>query len=68
MQVEGIKVNADEGGVTQTRGGVYWLILPAGCKYFLLRKHTCFHGMFHEINARQYMGKTCLLCNLERSI
>lgn len=31
MQVEGIQVNADEGGVTQTRGGVYWLILPAGC-------------------------------------
>uniref|UniRef100_F6HSR7 Peptidase M50B-like protein n=1 Tax=Vitis vinifera TaxID=29760 RepID=F6HSR7_VITVI len=29
-QVEGIQVNADEGGVTQTRGGVYWLILPAG--------------------------------------
>ncbi|KAJ9682873.1 hypothetical protein PVL29_018743 [Vitis rotundifolia] len=29
-QVEGIRVNADEGGVTQTRGGVYWLILPAG--------------------------------------
>ncbi|XWS30724.1 hypothetical protein CRYUN_Cryun23aG0012900 [Craigia yunnanensis] len=28
--VEGIKVHADEGGVTQTRGGVYWLILPAG--------------------------------------
>ena len=31
MQVEGIKVNVDEGGTTQTRGGVYWLILPAGC-------------------------------------
>ncbi|KAK1321458.1 hypothetical protein QJS10_CPA03g00539 [Acorus calamus] len=29
-QVEGIQVNADEGGVTQTRGGIYWLILPAG--------------------------------------
>ncbi|KAM5571187.1 hypothetical protein ABKV19_011680 [Rosa sericea] len=29
-KVEGIKVHADEGGVTQTRGGVYWLILPAG--------------------------------------
>ncbi|XVF20784.1 hypothetical protein REPUB_Repub12eG0033000 [Reevesia pubescens] len=28
--VEGIKVHADEGGVTQTRGGIYWLILPAG--------------------------------------
>ncbi|BBH04117.1 hypothetical protein Prudu_015170 [Prunus dulcis] len=31
MWVEGIKVHADEGGVTQTRGGIYWLILPAGC-------------------------------------
>ncbi|XP_048443672.1 uncharacterized protein LOC103950639 isoform X3 [Pyrus x bretschneideri] len=29
-KVEGIKVNADEGGVTQTRGGISWLILPAG--------------------------------------
>ncbi|GMI73924.1 hypothetical protein like AT1G67060 [Hibiscus trionum] len=28
--VEGIKVHANEGGVTQTRGGIYWLILPAG--------------------------------------
>ncbi|XP_022772063.1 uncharacterized protein LOC111314702 [Durio zibethinus] len=28
--VVGIQVHADEGGVTQTRGGVYWLILPAG--------------------------------------
>lgn len=31
MQVEGIQVHANEGGVTQTRGGAYWLILPAGC-------------------------------------
>ncbi|KAH8511278.1 hypothetical protein H0E87_008730 [Populus deltoides] len=30
MQVEGMQVHANEGGVTQTRGGVYWLILPAG--------------------------------------
>ncbi|EXB56903.1 hypothetical protein L484_019948 [Morus notabilis] len=29
-KVEGIQVHADEGGTTQTRGGVYWLILPAG--------------------------------------
>ncbi|XWS75480.1 hypothetical protein CRYUN_Cryun01aG0092500 [Craigia yunnanensis] len=28
--VEGIQVHSDEGGMTQTRGGVYWLILPAG--------------------------------------
>lgn len=28
--VEGIQVHANEGGVTQTRGGIYWLILPAG--------------------------------------
>ncbi|KAL8132616.1 hypothetical protein AgCh_008192 [Apium graveolens] len=28
--VEGIQVHADEGGSTQTRGGVYWFILPAG--------------------------------------
>ncbi|XP_022134662.1 uncharacterized protein LOC111006879 isoform X1 [Momordica charantia] len=28
--VEGIQLHADEGGATQTRGGVYWLILPAG--------------------------------------
>ncbi|CAN0913603.1 hypothetical protein LINGRAHAP2_LOCUS28033 [Linum grandiflorum] len=29
-KVEGIQVHANEGGVTQTRGGIYWLILPAG--------------------------------------
>ncbi|ERN03996.1 hypothetical protein AMTRI_Chr13g118280 [Amborella trichopoda] len=28
--VEGIQVHANEGGVTQTRGGIYWVILPAG--------------------------------------
>ncbi|GLT48897.1 hypothetical protein SLA2020_224870 [Shorea laevis] len=28
--VEGIQVHADEGGTTQTCGGIYWLILPAG--------------------------------------
>lgn len=31
MQVEGMEVHANEGGVTQTRGGAYWVILPAGC-------------------------------------
>ncbi|KAG5527932.1 hypothetical protein RHGRI_028754 [Rhododendron griersonianum] len=30
MQVEGMEVHANEGGVTQTRGGAYWVILPAG--------------------------------------
>ncbi|CAN4088832.1 unnamed protein product [Withania somnifera] len=30
LAVEGIQVHADEGGTTQTRGGVYWFILPAG--------------------------------------
>lgn len=29
-KVEGIQVHANEGGVTQTRGGAYWVILPAG--------------------------------------
>ncbi|KAJ6831186.1 uncharacterized protein M6B38_350740 [Iris pallida] len=29
-QVEGIQVHANEGGATQTRGGIYWVILPAG--------------------------------------
>ncbi|GLU10781.1 hypothetical protein SLE2022_275650 [Rubroshorea leprosula] len=28
--VEGIQVHANEGGLTQTRGGIYWVILPAG--------------------------------------
>ncbi|CAA0843117.1 Unknown protein [Striga hermonthica] len=28
-EVEGIQVHANEGGVTQTRGSIYWLILPA---------------------------------------
>lgn len=26
-----MEVNANEGGSTTTRGGIYWLILPAGC-------------------------------------
>ncbi|XP_049367386.1 uncharacterized protein LOC125832289 isoform X2 [Solanum verrucosum] len=30
LAVEGIQVHANEGGTTQTRGGVYWFILPAG--------------------------------------
>ncbi|KAF7811266.1 peptidase M50B-like superfamily protein [Senna tora] len=29
-KVEGIQVHANEGGLTQTRGGIYWVILPAG--------------------------------------
>ncbi|GAB2242264.1 hypothetical protein Droror1_Dr00019039 [Drosera rotundifolia] len=29
-QVEGIQVHANEGRVTKTHGGAYWLILPAG--------------------------------------
>ncbi|CAA7410433.1 unnamed protein product [Spirodela intermedia] len=29
-RVDGIRVDADEGGVTETRGGIYWVILPAG--------------------------------------
>ncbi|KAI3725407.1 hypothetical protein L1987_65195 [Smallanthus sonchifolius] len=28
--VEGMQIFADEGGMTHTRGGVYWFILPAG--------------------------------------
>uniref|UniRef100_A0A0E0CI34 Uncharacterized protein n=1 Tax=Oryza meridionalis TaxID=40149 RepID=A0A0E0CI34_9ORYZ len=28
--VEGMQVHPNEGGVTQTRGGIYWIILPAG--------------------------------------
>nr|KJB22679.1 hypothetical protein B456_004G256200 [Gossypium raimondii]KJB22680.1 hypothetical protein B456_004G256200 [Gossypium raimondii] len=28
--LEWIKVHADEGGVTQTKGGIYWVILLAG--------------------------------------
>ncbi|KAI9160110.1 hypothetical protein LWI28_005166 [Acer negundo] len=28
--VVGMQVHGNEGGVTQTRGGIYWLILPAG--------------------------------------
>lgn len=26
-----MEVHANEGGVTKTRGGIYWVILPAGC-------------------------------------
>lgn len=41
MQVEGMQVHANEGGVTQTRGGIYWLILPAGCKLFPPENFIC---------------------------
>uniref|UniRef100_A0A803M4C3 Uncharacterized protein n=1 Tax=Chenopodium quinoa TaxID=63459 RepID=A0A803M4C3_CHEQI len=33
LAVEGIEVHANEGGLTRTRGGAYWLILPAGYIY-----------------------------------
>lgn len=31
-----MEVHANEGGVTKTRGGIYWIILPAGCIPFFL--------------------------------
>ncbi|XP_048443671.1 uncharacterized protein LOC103950639 isoform X2 [Pyrus x bretschneideri] len=46
-KVEGIKVNADEGGVTQTRGGISWLILPAGCNPFPVLDHIYFSVGLH---------------------
>ncbi|GMQ11326.1 hypothetical protein CsSME_00053990 [Camellia sinensis var. sinensis] len=41
--VEAIQVNADEGGFTQTRGGVYWVILPAGCCPLLIPDKFSFY-------------------------
>ncbi|XP_062114976.1 uncharacterized protein LOC133829001 [Humulus lupulus] len=43
--VEGIQVHANEGGITQTRGGVYWLILPAG----LLRNANIIAYCLHQL-------------------
>lgn len=47
LQVEGIQVHADEGGATQTRGGVYWLILPAGCLSLILALSLSLTHTFH---------------------
>jgi hypothetical protein len=58
--VEGIQVHANEGGVTQTRGGVYWIILPAGCNMLfslkisfliasiLIVQYAILHGHLYE--------------------
>ncbi|BBH04116.1 hypothetical protein Prudu_015169 [Prunus dulcis] len=55
--VEGIQVHADEGGTTQTRGGVYWLILPAGYIYDDLisrRVHSSDAEKFAEDKAKNF--------------
>jgi hypothetical protein len=54
-----MQVHANEGGVTQTRGGVYWIILPAGCNMLFSLKisfliasilivHAILHGHLYE--------------------
>lgn len=59
VQVESIQVHADEGGATQTRGGVYWFILPAGCSYLYLLKAFC--KIDRILNCRT--SSTCLVCS-----
>lgn len=46
-QVEGMEVHANEGGVTRTRGGAYWVILPAGCNILVIppSKYLIAHAM-----------------------
>ena len=51
LQVEGMQVHANEGGVTQTRGGIYWIILPAGCKSPALLIPP-FHMISHNDNKK----------------
>jgi hypothetical protein len=49
-----MEVNVNEGGVTHTRGGKQWFILPAGC---MLPSH--FHTYFtnyHIQYSRYYRG------------
>lgn len=56
MQVMGMEVHANEGGVTQTRGGIYWLILPAGCINYnfllLLLHYYYYYYYFHMVYLR----------------
>lgn len=53
LQVEGIKVHANEGGVTQTRGGIYCCILPAGCNtLFLQRTSLSFPAILCNISTQ----------------
>ena len=56
LQVEGMQVHANEGGVTQTRGGIYWIILPAGCK-----SPDPLIPHFHMISRKNANRKTKLL-------
>ena len=49
-QVEGMQVHANEGGVTQTRGGIYWIILPAGCKAFFRPLHLPYTSLNRNTN------------------
>ena len=55
-----MQVHANEGGVTQTRGGVYWLILPAGCNtfspselYFSIAMCSYFHANSMDMTMRR---------------
>jgi hypothetical protein len=47
-----MQVHANEGGVTQTRGGIYWIILPAGCKS-LVPSHILLSYMICQKNANK---------------
>lgn len=57
VQVEGMQVHANEGGATQTRGGIYWLILPAGCNALFSQNFIClmlyplFCAILHDLKA-----------------
>ncbi|KAF2597153.1 hypothetical protein F2Q68_00008450 [Brassica cretica] len=47
--VEGMEVNANEGGSTTTRGGIYWLILPAGCN-----PHSIYLSPLYKLTTTEY--------------
>lgn len=67
VQVEGIQVHADEGGTTQTRGGVYCFILPAGCRvfypwpvfYLVVQLAFVRHGFFKRLNVIGFFHPIC---------
>lgn len=61
VQVEGMQVHANEGGVTQTRGGIYWLILPAGCNTLLLFLDGSY---LHAYSGKKWILKSYILGSL----
>ncbi|CAI0456694.1 unnamed protein product [Linum tenue] len=68
-KVEGIQVHANEGGVTQTRGGIYWLILPAGSISASLKKQAVGHIAEDQLKLLYFSSMFSKVCgSLEQGV